>query len=420
MTRAQIPSLTGLRFAAAFSILVLHTADWCIPFDDHQVSRVAGDFVGVYGMTLFFVLSGFVIHYNYASLFGKQEYGHALREFFVARFARIYPLYFFFFLFGVISDFMADWIRAVPRALVSYLVHAATLTQSWVYKLTLHQKLLFNNGFGLAWSISSEVFFYLAYTIFVFAILALRRPGRCLAALGVFSAAILGALSLTFLHLDGVLSFFRSHWTNFLPMAENYSSSFFHWLFYTSPYVRICEFVLGCLTAQLFLLVQDRPILQAEQRGTTFLLYAALGAVFVFGVAFALAPQPPEASVSAVQFFQLDFGCAIPAAAIIFCVARYRSPVAAFLSTPWMVWLGDISYSIYAVHIWTLRPFERPPTNLTLTTAIDAVVRVTLAIVFTIIVATATFRIIEVPCRRYLRARLAASAAKGPAVSNMN
>src|SRR5215467_4232256 len=108
MPKADIPALTGLRFAAAFSILFLHAVYWCIPFTDTKLPNAIASWVGVYGMPLFFVLSGFVIHYNYGLLFHDQPYTAASRHFSVARFARIYPLYFFFFVFGSISDFTAN------------------------------------------------------------------------------------------------------------------------------------------------------------------------------------------------------------------------------------------------------------------------------------------------------------------------
>ena len=405
MTKAEIAPLTGLRFVAAFSILSMHAMYWCVPFNDSQAYLTAAAFVGVYGMPLFFVLSGFVIHYNYAVLFQKQPYARAARKFLAARFARIYPLYFFFFFFGVISDFMAHWIPEYSRALVSYLIHSITLTQSWVYKLTVHQHLLLDNGFGLSWSISCEFFFYLAYTLLVFAVLRLRRPSWSIVALIIFSAGIVSVLSLTFLNLNDVLLFFRAHWSNYLPVEENADSSFYRWFFYYSPYIRIWEFVLGCLTAQLFLLVQDRPISKVERRCAAFLLYAAVGLAVAFGLSFAF-DLGTRRFVNAVRFFELNFGCAVPIALIIFCASRYRSAVATFLSLPWIVRLGDISYSIYAVHTWTVRPFIRPASDFTLATVVDAVFRIAFAIAFTIIVASATYRIIELPCRRYLRTKL--------------
>ena len=44
-------------------------------------------------MSPFFVLSGFVIQYNYAGIFREERLSFAIRTFLVARFARLYPLY---------------------------------------------------------------------------------------------------------------------------------------------------------------------------------------------------------------------------------------------------------------------------------------------------------------------------------------
>jgi peptidoglycan/LPS O-acetylase OafA/YrhL len=46
-------------------------------------------------MSLFFVLSGFVIQYNYGPRFTADGEAKASRSFLLARFARLYPLYFF-------------------------------------------------------------------------------------------------------------------------------------------------------------------------------------------------------------------------------------------------------------------------------------------------------------------------------------
>src|SRR5882724_879095 len=120
MPKVEIPQLTGLRFVAAFSILFLHTVVWCIPFTDTQLPTAIAGWVGVYGMPLFFILSGFVIHYNYAGLFRDLPYATSAWSFFAARFARIYPLYFFFLLFGSLSDFTANWIGYAPREFTNY------------------------------------------------------------------------------------------------------------------------------------------------------------------------------------------------------------------------------------------------------------------------------------------------------------
>jgi peptidoglycan/LPS O-acetylase OafA/YrhL len=123
----DIPSLTGLRFLAALSVAVAHAAGISLLSMNQQGAvQTATHWLEVgagFGMTLFFVLSGFVIHYNYSQkIFGKGLNGVA--KFFWARFARLYPLYFLIlFIELIFSDvaksildkhLMPDRIYALP------------------------------------------------------------------------------------------------------------------------------------------------------------------------------------------------------------------------------------------------------------------------------------------------------------------
>ena len=60
--RDTVPGLTGLRFVAAFCVLIAHSVT--VLMGGHEVYWIKQ--ASGFGMTLFFVLSGFVIHYNYA------------------------------------------------------------------------------------------------------------------------------------------------------------------------------------------------------------------------------------------------------------------------------------------------------------------------------------------------------------------
>ena len=67
--RQEVPALTGLRFVAVFSVLLAHgvtilLANYETPLGVIYWLKQGSGF----GMTLFFVLSGFVIHYNYSTL----------------------------------------------------------------------------------------------------------------------------------------------------------------------------------------------------------------------------------------------------------------------------------------------------------------------------------------------------------------
>lgn len=424
MTKVEIPQLTGLRFMAAFSILFLHSVIWTSPFNDSNFAKGLANSIGVFGMPLFFVLSGFVIHYNYAALFRDQSLGAAARNFFSARFARIYPLFFFFLVFGSVTDFTSNWISYAPREFTNYVVHMVTLTQSWVYKLAIQDRMILDNGFGLSWSLSTEFFFYLAYPFLVFAILRIRRPAYGLAAAVGFAIFAIVVLYLALRNFDAIEALARDHLRDFKP-DEKGKDNFYRWLFYYSPYARIFEFVLGCLTAQLFLIMRERPVARTERTWATVVFAVAMlwligyGAIMGLSIGLPGFFGPPGSFgawlVGLVHVSHMNFGVAVPLAVVIFYTARYDGLAASFLALPTIVWLGEISYSIYVVHTWTIRPLIRPAISMNEIYAVDAILRVTIGILFTIFVAAGTYRLIEQPSRRYLRGLLMGNARAKPA-----
>src|ERR1700689_4773194 len=61
----DIPALTGLRFLAAISVAIAHGSTLILKFEPRDVASDWLPMASAFGMTLFFVLSGFVIHYHY-------------------------------------------------------------------------------------------------------------------------------------------------------------------------------------------------------------------------------------------------------------------------------------------------------------------------------------------------------------------
>ena len=88
--KKSIDELTGLRGIAALLIILHHVLLLYPILRSYPIARSLGCF-GYMGMDLFFVLSGFVICYNYAEKI-KVNPKKGILEFFVARIARLYPL----------------------------------------------------------------------------------------------------------------------------------------------------------------------------------------------------------------------------------------------------------------------------------------------------------------------------------------
>lgn len=149
----EIKGLTGLRGYAALWVFFLH-ATWGWPGDSFamKVARLGGS-----GVTIFFVLSGFILSYVYAQRFSENNVSYW--EFLKARLARVYPLH-------LVT-------LATYATLVAYGI-IYRMPQDTIYTLIISLGLLHAWGFTdlvswnePSWSISVELFAYLLFPFFV-------------------------------------------------------------------------------------------------------------------------------------------------------------------------------------------------------------------------------------------------------------
>jgi peptidoglycan/LPS O-acetylase OafA/YrhL len=414
----QLRALHGLRFLAAFCILFSHACGWLANFKDTQTVFNYGEFFTVYGMPLFFVLSGFVIHYNYSRLFSTMRLRWAILEFLGARFARLYPLFICFFLVGLAVDGVLQWYYEHKLNLLLVMGHFLTLTQSWVYIVLFGDRLLLDGTFGLSWSLSTEFFFYLTYIVLVLHVARMRSITGLVVTACAMSVLVLTAYGYAAGHGNAINAFGVQYMNGNVSETDH---TVFWWFFYYSPYGRVFEFILGCLTAQIYAAFSLHPVSPREERWGRIVLNASLVFLLAFALVYLFRPFGPVVA-RYVEVLKLDFGCAVGIAALIFCVSRYRSStVALMLSTPLMVQLGDLSFSIYVVHTWTLRIFERPPMDFRYSVEWEAAFRIALGVALTLILSTATFRLIEVPARAWVRKGVAQRLLRsfGPREANM-
>jgi peptidoglycan/LPS O-acetylase OafA/YrhL len=400
----RIPALTGLRFFAAFFILFAHSVDWLAQFQNSNV-RQNFSFVAMYGMPLFFVLSGFVIHYNYRRVFMSCGAGRAICEFAAARFARLFPLYFFLLVIAVAADDFIGKVHNQEDLWAAILAYYVTLTQTWWYIIYGERSIIYWI-FSVSWSISTEVFFYVAFVPVVSLILAIRTARQSLVVGVGYALVVTATLVVVRYNLAAVLTFAETRVPDYIG-PDRFEQSFYRWLFYFSPYVRVFEFFMGCLAAQAFMLHLERPVMWREQFLANIGLGGAFLALICFGVIYLGAIDLGEINAY-VRHLSLNFLCAPLIGFILFYSARYDTSVSRFISLPGIVLMGEASYSIYLIHPWTLRIFSQPPApDANWLWGSAAVLRVGCAIVLTLLMSFATYRLVEVPSRHWLRRKLA-------------
>jgi peptidoglycan/LPS O-acetylase OafA/YrhL len=379
----DLPPLTGLRFFAAFFIFVGHATPMMLKLTPNPqlVINVTNCFLEV-GMELFFVLSGFVIHYNYADV-GRLPHSRNLAKFYIARFARIYPLYVLFLTLQLVLD--GTDLRALPFFL--------GMTQSWVYVIIRGVPLIGHLNSAITWSISTEWFFYCLYPI-VALLLAITRH-RLTAALVLAALALLGLVLAVFiyLHHQEVNAFAQAVWGR--PGID----SFFGWLLAFSPVGRLPPFLIGIATAHIFITRYRRPVGESERRlGIVLLTLALICAISMCG---AQSLGNPYVSLIALFVYSLSI------AVVIFCCARYRSLFSRILSVPLLIACGDASYSIYLFHSLILGITRvRDVLPWTWYNLLYVGVRFAVAALITIVFSVVMYRVFEAPARVATRALL--------------
>ncbi|WP_181871182.1 acyltransferase family protein [Sphaerisporangium album] len=166
--------LDALRGIAAMAVVLEHSFKFLLPEIRQPVKAVFEP--GWYGVTVFFLVSGYIIP---ASL----ERRDSLRDFWISRFLRLYPLC-GVCVVGVVLLMLAGWdglhIWWSTRPMVMAVAH-----------LTMLQNLLYvPNLVNVLWTLSYEMAFYLLVTA-MFALGILRRSTA--SALTFAVAAVLGA-----------------------------------------------------------------------------------------------------------------------------------------------------------------------------------------------------------------------------------
>jgi peptidoglycan/LPS O-acetylase OafA/YrhL len=247
-----VPALTGIRFFAAAYVFVMHYGATAI--DKAGVPRPIATFLhnGGFGVAVFFILSGFILAHSHPGVFATpRQYA----EYFVARFARIYPLYFFALIVA-----LPVAVEEIPLDLKQAAAVLA-MVQSWTDAFS-------HSGYAWilqAWTISVELIFYLCFPFLI----SLQRRLRTPILLG------LCAIDAVFIIVGGTTTV--TPWTDFDGYIHHPAWS----LYLPLPLVRSGEFFLGMGLQTL--ITRSLPITVKPRAAHCILLSAAIVTLLSIG-----------------------------------------------------------------------------------------------------------------------------------------
>lgn len=293
---AAFPALTGIRFLAAAYVVLHHfpamlPASWVRqPVMTRFIDR------GYLGVTLFFMLSGFLLAVVYENRIAGFR---GCKQFLMARVARLYPVYLLSLalMYKMLFSAQAFHFRATKG------VQVLLLVQSW----RLHDHQIAGYWNFAAWTLSIEAFFYLCFPL----LLKILR-GKTVQTL-VECLAVLTTIC--------VLAHIPEQ--RFLALQPDHP--------YPLPFavMRLPEFVAGMVLGLLY------------RRGRAF----ANGRAITYGGlagAIALLCWPIQAWDSLIV---------LPMAALLYGLATQKTAISRLLAFPVLQWLGRMSYAVYLLQL---------------------------------------------------------------------
>jgi peptidoglycan/LPS O-acetylase OafA/YrhL len=365
--RPRLQALTTLRFFAALHVVLFHVrVVGILPGGPWWYQNFAS--IGFVGVNFFFVLSGFILVYTYEA----PELN--VRNFWWARFARIYPAYLLSlivaapFFFSAVRNLALPFFAWSKQHLLAACLLTVSLLQSWVPQAALTWN-------SVCWSLSVEAFFYLVFPLLLLGTAKFSKTKLALCLVAFWLVSLSFSFSYVHFHPDGL---------DKINSAE--TNLFWKNVLSFNPLVRLPEFAVGVFAGRLFLAGAGR-----KSSGTPLILagLVAFACVVVFA---GKIPNPiVSAGVLSPAFAAIIYGCALQ--------PKWTS----FLANPWLVLLGDASYSLYLLH------------SLVITRAFDAAThfphaaRVAAALAAAIAASLLSYRLVEEPARRFLRPKAKAS-----------
>jgi peptidoglycan/LPS O-acetylase OafA/YrhL len=365
----DIKALTGLRIIAAVWVVLFHfrplLQDAAPGFRD-ALTPVLN--CGAQGVDLFFILSGFVLTWNYLDRMGDAWSARATLHFLWLRLARVWPVYLVTLHLAALWVIFTLHVGHVPSKEMSQLTAVSYVRQILMVQLWFQPFFDRSSWDGPAWSISAE---WLAYLLFGALVLVIFRMMHATRARSLMWLAVAASLPPVVLLL--ISGQFYTPWS---------------WL----PRI-VMQFTAGALVAAA--VSRLRPSDRAR-RGAGYLSVLLIAGIV--GLLYRFDAHPLHGVQDTGGLVDVLF---VP---LVMTLAIGTGSLPWLLSTRLMVYGGQISFCLYMVHelmhtawIWTAEQFQ-----LTLHDDVGKLLVVGL-LAITLGAAIVLFHFVEEPARRWMR-----------------
>lgn len=177
--KGEIKALTGLRIVAAVWVVLFHFRP--------MLSDISPDFreslapvlnCGAQGVDLFFILSGFVLTWNYLDRMGRSWSTRATLHFLWLRLARVWPVYLVTLHLAALLVILSLHVGHVPLPEASDLTAISYVRQVLLVQLWFEPFFDGTSWDGPAWSISAEWLAYLLFGVLALVVFRMKLATR--------------------------------------------------------------------------------------------------------------------------------------------------------------------------------------------------------------------------------------------------
>ncbi len=369
MRSGEIKALTGLRLLAAIWVVLFHfrpLLNDALPDLSSALAPVLNS--GAQGVDLFFILSGFVLAWNYLDRMGPSWSTRDTLHFLWMRLARVWPVYLVTLHLAALWIIFTLNVGHVPAENADTLTATSYLRQLFLVQLWFQPYFDGSSWDGPAWSISAE---WLAYLTFGFLALVIFRMARATRARSLLLLAFAATLPpVIFLLASGQ---FYTPWS---------------WL----PRI-LLQFTAGAIACAAVRRLHPTERVRTAAGVASILLIGA-----IIGLLYRLDAHPIPDVIDSGGVVDLLF---VP---LVVTLAIGAGTLPRLLSTRVLVYGGQISFSLYMVHelvhtawIWAERQFELTLVGPAGPWLLALILAVTLAC------SALLYHVVEEPARHWMR-----------------
>ncbi len=347
----MLNSLTSLRFFFAFAVFLSHLTFVKTDLEWYNWLKNNVFFEGYLGVGFFFILSGFVLALNYEKKIIEQP-NFNKKKFYIARIARIYPLHVLTFCVMLPFALLHVWnghFRWDISIINLFLLQSYPPIKEFYFSV--------NN---VSWSISTEFFFYM---MFPFYIIWLHKFPK---------------LKYILLLIIPAIIFAEPYFRTDRALEKG--------LFYINPIVRSFDFILGIVTCQIYRKIKETNI--NFSKGTLI----EVASLLLLGVFFYYHSDVARAFRYGIYYW-------IPMFAIVLTFALQKGLFSKLLQHKSLVYLGEISFSFYMVHMIVIKYGNQ------YLPAINDFTKVGLYFFVALIISALLFEFFEKPVAKWIKSK---------------